>query len=206
MAVDRDKLRNNPLENVEYENPEPAKYKYITRDELKRIMETTTNNPITEICRHAFIFSSFTGMSQCDVKKLRPHDIHTTPNKNKYIKYKRKKTGVEAYVPLHPVAEQIMNLYNVSDNDKPVFNLPYGMIVWANIVAIGFAAGIKEQLGYHMARHTFATLLLTSGVSLESLSKMMGHKSIKSTQIYAIVTDDKILTEMSNLSKQLKED
>ena len=99
---------------------------------------------------------------------------------------------MESFIPLHPIAEHILALYNTTDESRPIFPLPKRDMLWYCIHEIGIVAGIKENLSYHASRHSFGTLMLSAGVPIESISKMMGHTSIKTTQGYAKITDDKI--------------
>jgi site-specific recombinase XerD len=89
---------------------------------------------------------------------------------------------------------QILNPYNTTDDSKPVFPLSENRdVIWNDINQIGIMAGLKEGLSYHTARHSFATLLLSAGISIASITKMMGHANISTMQGHAKVTDDKIL-------------
>ncbi|KAA6335390.1 Tyrosine recombinase XerD [termite gut metagenome] len=204
IAVDQEVLRINPLEDVEYEKKNPPKLRHIGRNELKKIMETPMPYERQELARRAFIFSAFTGLAFVDVYKLYPHHIGRTAEGRRYIRTKRAKTDVEAFIPLHPVAEQILSLYNTTDDTAPVFPLPSRDMIWFEIHEIGFAVGIKENLSYHMSRHSFGTLLLSAGIPIESISKMMGHTNISSTQIYSKITDLKISKDMDRLMERRK--
>lgn len=204
IAVDQEVLRSNPLEDVEYEKKNPPKLRHITRNELKKIMETPMPYERQELARRAFVFSAFTGLAFVDVHNLYPHHIGQTADGRRYIRTKRAKTDVEAFIPLHPVAEQILSLYNTTDDAAPIFPLPSRDQVWFEIHEIGFALEIKQNLSYHMSRHSFGTLLLSAGIPIESISKMMGHTNISSTQIYSKVTDDKISEDMDKLMERRK--
>lgn len=205
IAVDREIIRFNPLTDVPYEKKPAYKLKHISRAELRRIMEQPMPDRLQELTRRAFIFSAFTVLSYVDVKRLYPHHIGKTADGRRYIRISRKKTDVEAFIPLHPVAEQILSLYNTMDNTKPVFPLPNRDSLWFCIHEIGIVAGIKENLSYHSARHSFGTLTLSAGIPIESISKMMGHTNIKTTQGYAKVTDDKISEDMDCLIAKRKQ-
>ena len=178
IAVDREVLRANPIEDVAYEKK--------------------------ELARRTFIFSSFTGLAYVDTRRLHPRHIEKSSLGRRYIRIRRAKTGAEAFIPLHPVAEQILELYNTTDNEKPVFPLPVRDILWYEVHGLGVALGMKENLSYHMARHSFGTLMMTSGIPIESIAKMMGHTNINSTQVYAQVTDQKISSDMDWLMKRRK--
>ena len=112
---------------------------------------------------------------------------------------------MEAFIPLHPVAEQILSLYNTTDDSQPVFPLPEnGTIIWREVNQIGVSMGLKENLSYHMSRHSAGTLLLSAGMSIGSIAKIMGHANISTTQGYSIVTDTKISKDMDKLMERRK--
>lgn len=202
IAVDQEVLRSSPIEDVEYEKKNPPKLRHISRNELKKIMETPMPYERQELARRAFIFSAFTGLAFVDVHNLYPQNIGKTAEGRLYIRSSRTKTKVEAFIPLHPIAEQILMLYNTTDNATPIFPLPSRDQIWFEVHEIGFALGIKENLSYHMSRHSFGTLMLSAGIPIESISKMMGHTNISSTQIYSKVTDDKISEDMDKLMER----
>jgi site-specific recombinase XerD len=205
IAVDRELLRYNPIADVPYEKKAPPKLEHISRNELKTIMENPMPDKWQELTRRAFVFSAFTALAYVDIKGLYPRHIGQTADGLRFIRINRKKTDVEAFIPLHPVAEQILSLYNTTDDTKPVFPLPNRDQLWYCINEIGFLAGVKDNLSYHQSRHTFGTLLLSAGIPIESISKMMGHTNISTTQTYAKVTDDKISEDMDKLIARRKE-
>lgn len=204
IAVDREIIRINPLEDVAYEKKNSPKLRHISRNELKRMMETPMEDSMMELARRMFIFSSFCGLAYVDVYRLYPHHIGRSADGRLYIREKRGKTNAEAFVPLHPVAERILMLYNTTDDTKPVFPLPIRDMMWHEIHAVGNALDFKEYLSHHQARHTFGTLLLSASISIESIAKMMGHTNISSTQIYARITDQKISEDMDRLIERRK--
>ncbi|MDR1120687.1 MAG: site-specific integrase [Dysgonamonadaceae bacterium] len=199
IAIDQEVLRSNPLEDVRYEKKEPAKHRYISKSELKRIMESPMADTRLELVRRAFIFSSLTGLAYVDIHRLYPHHIGKTTEGRLYIRKQRVKTNVEAFIPLHPVAEQILMLYNTTDDSQPVFPLPVRDMIWWDINQIGITMGFKENLSYHQSRHSFGTLALSAGLSIESIAKMMGHANISTTQGYAQITEQKISEDMDKL-------
>jgi hypothetical protein len=137
IAIDQEVLRSNPLEEVRYEKKEPPKHRHISKDELQRIMETPMHHPLLELVRRAFIFSSLTGLAYVDMHRLYPHHIGKTTEGRLYIRKQRVKTNVEAFIPLHPIAEQILFLYNTTDESKPVFPLPVRDRTWYEVNQIG---------------------------------------------------------------------
>ncbi|KAA6301303.1 MAG: Tyrosine recombinase XerD [Candidatus Ordinivivax streblomastigis] len=199
IAIDQEVLRSNPIEDVRYEKKEPAKHRYISKSDLKRMMETPMLDPRLELLRRAFIFSSLTGLAYVDIRGLYPHHIGKTAEGRLYIRKKRVKTKVEAFIPLHPVAEQILMLYNTTDDSNPVFPMPFRDRAWFDINQIGVTMDLKENLSYHQSRHSFGTLAISAGLSIESIAKMMGHANISTTQGYAQITDMKISEDMDRL-------
>lgn len=157
-----------------------------------------------ELVRRAFIFSTLTGLAYVDIYGLYPHHIGKTAEGRLYIRKRRVKTNVEAFIPLHPIAEQILMLYNTTDESSPVFPLPVRDKIWYEINQIGTLIDLKENLSYHQSRHSFGTLLLSAGVSIESVAKMMGHANINTTQVYAQITEQKISQDMDKLIKRRK--
>lgn len=153
LAVDRDIIRVNPCEDLEYEPKPEAKHKYISREEFKRILATPMYDKRQELARRAFIFSTLTGLAYVDIKLLHPHHIGRNAEGKRYIRINRKKTNVEAFVPLHPIAEQILSLYNTTDDEQPVFPLPSRDALWFDIHEMGVIIGKEDNLSYHTARH-----------------------------------------------------
>ncbi len=115
-----------------------------------------------------------------------------------------KKTRVEAFIPLHPIAEQILSLYNTTDDEKPVFPLPNRDALWFEVHELGITIGKEENLSYHQSRHSFGTFLISADIPIESIAKMMGHSNIRTTQGYARITDDKISKDMDKLMERQK--
>ncbi|WP_108821629.1 site-specific integrase [Dysgonomonas sp. Marseille-P4361] len=205
IAIDQEVLRANPLEDVRYEKKDPPKHRFVSRQDLKRIIETPMSSSMMELVRRAFIFSSFTALAYVDVKGLYPRHIGKTADGQAYLRIRRKKTDVEAFIPLHPIAIQILELYNTTDDSKPVFPLPVRDRIWLDINQIGIVLGFKENLSYHQSRHSFGTLAISAGLSIESIAKMMGHANISTTQTYAQITEQKISEDMDKLIKRRKE-
>ena len=204
IAVDKGLLRFNPTVDVPYEKKDAPQLRHISRSQLMYIMEHPMTNKWQELVRRTFIFSAFTALSYVDVQELYPRHIDRTADGRRYIRILRKKTGVESFIPLHPVAEQILDLYNTEDDTKPVFPMPNRDMIWYAIHEIGVLAGVKGSLSYHQSRHTFGTLMMSAGIPIESISKMMGHTNIRTTQTYAKVTDDKISEDMDRLMQVRK--
>ena len=205
LAVDKEILRVNPCEDLEYETKPEARHRYISREEFKKILSTPMYDKRMELARRAFIFSTLTGLAYVDIKLLHPHHIGTNADGRRYIRINRKKTKVEAFIPLHPIAERILSLYNTTDDEKPVFPLPNRDALWFEVHELGITIGKEENLTYHQSRHSFGTFLISADIPIESIAKMMGHSNIRTTQGYARITDDKISKDMDKLMERRKE-
>lgn len=204
LAVDKEIIRVNPCEDLEYEAKPEARHRYISREEFKKILSTPMYDKRMELARRAFIFSTLTGLAYVDIKLLHPHHIGTNAEGRRYIRINRKKTKVEAFIPLHPIAEQILSLYNTTDDEQPVFPLPGRDALWFEVHELGVVIGKEENLSYHQSRHSFGTFLISADIPIESIAKMMGHSNIRTTQGYARITDDKISKDMDKLMERRK--
>ncbi len=205
IAVDQDIIRCNPLEDLEYCKSNKPKLSHLTREQMQKILDTPLPYERQELVRRAFIFSCFTALSYVDVLALYPHNIFKTSAGRLYIKTNRKKTNIEAYIPLHPIAEQIILMYNTTDNNKPIFPMPNKKAVWYDLQEVAFRAGLSSGISYHQSRHCFGTLAMSEGMPVESISKIMGHSKISSTQIYAKITEEKIAKDMNKLIEKRRQ-
>ena len=189
-----------------YVKAEYAERRYLSASELQAVMDVRLPNYRTGINRDAFVFCAFTGLSHADVSKLTYADIHTDDNGERWIIDRRQKTGTQFRVKLLPVAEMLYERYkDMHLSGDRVFPLK-GTYKTLNMSLRHVArhAGLSFNPTIHMARHTFATTVtLTQGVPLETVCKMLGHKRITTTQIYAKITNDKIGQDMAALSEKL---
>lgn len=173
--------------------------------ELK--LEKMANMPISierlKLVRDIFLFSCYSGLAYADVKKLRLEDIIIGVDGEKWISSKRQKTDVTARIPLLPLALSILEQYHnhpaciIEGRILPVLS---NQIMNSYLKEIADSCGITKTLTYHIARHTFATTVtLSNGVPIETVSKMLGHRNLKTTQHYARILDTKISMDMKLL-------
>ena len=186
-----------------YVRPEYSERRYLSASELQAVMDVRLPNYRTGINRDAFVFCAFTGLSHADVVKLTHADIYTDDNGDRWIIDRRQKTGTQFRVKLLPVAEMLYERYKdmhlSGDRLKGTYNT-----LNMSLRHVARHAGLSFNPTIHLARHTFATTVtLTQGVPLETVSKMLGHKRITTTQIYAKITNDKIGQDMAALSEKL---
>lgn len=179
---------------------------WLTNDEIERLMQVHTKHATWNFTRDMFIFCVFTGITAIDLRNLQHSNIQRQEDGSLWIVLNRQKTGTASYIPLLDIPIQILERYRDSEfagADGRVFKLQHHVCMNWQLKRLAKAAKIDKRLTFHMSRFTFATTIcLTQGVPIESLSQMMGHLSIKTTQIYAEVTRTKINEDMTNLAKR----
>jgi site-specific recombinase XerD len=181
---------------------------YLTQEELRRVMDKHFDLDRINLVRDLFIFSCYTGLAYSDVALLSKDTIVSGIDGNKWIHCNRKKTGNALKIPLLPKAEQLIQKYSnhpIASNRGKVFPVPSNQKLNAYLKEIATICKIKKDLTFHMARHTFATTVtLSNGVPIETVSKILGHNRIATTQIYARVLENKVSEDMLSLRKRLK--
>ena len=198
-------LTFNPFWGYETERPK-RELKYLTEQELNLLMTTPLNNARLYIVRDLFLFSCYTGMSYGDMCMLTKNDMVKDENGTLWIHTSRKKTKVEYDVPLLDVPLQILNKYCGVDPNGKLLPMYSNSDVNKYLKTIASICGINRKLVFHMARHTYATeITLSHGVPLETVSKMLGHTRVETTQIYAKITDDKISSDTIKLDSKISE-
>ena len=146
----------------------------------------------------------FTGLAYIDVYMLKDENIQKYLDGNYWIISKRHKTGVPINVRLLDIPLRILQKYKGKQPEHRALPMPSNQKMNAYLKELADICGIKKNLTYHLARHTFATTVtLTNGVSIESVSKMLGHTNIRTTQIYAKVINQKSGSEMDALAGKL---
>lgn len=177
---------------------------YLTQEEVEAIMVKEFSTKRLEQVRDLFVFSCFCGLAYIDVKNLRENNIRTSFDGKLWIIGKREKTDVTFKIPLLDIPQTILNKYKGTLPNGKILPVPSNQKMNAYLKEIGALCGIEKDLTFHLARHTFATLTLSKGVSIESVSKMLGHTNISTTQIYARITDSKISNDMNAFAGKVK--
>lgn len=188
-AVTDDLIPINPASKIpagERPQREPVARAYLTADELK----TLSGFPcVNEQVKRAFLFCCFCGLRFSDVYRLKWCDIQTLSDGTKQAELTQQKTGQPLYLPLSDNALKWMPERNDTPDTGPVFRLPQYTMCNRHVREWCKKAGIKKRITFHCARHTNATLLLTYGADIYTVSKLLGHTNVKTTQIYAKVVD-----------------
>lgn len=176
---------------------------YLTKQEIDRIWKKQFKTPRLTLVKDLFIFSCFTGLSFAEICNLRKDNIQKMNDGSSWIFIKRKKTDIMSYIPLLPIPIQLIGKYQNAKNEDLVFNTYTNQKTNEYLKEIAEVCGIRKNLIFHLARHSFATLALSYGVSIESISGMLGHTNISTTQIYAQITKQKIGEEMKGFKRGL---
>jgi len=177
---------------------------YLTEEEIKAIIEKDFSIDRIEKVRDIFIFSCFTGLSYADIYDLTYDDIKPHFDNNLWIMKKRVKTNTDITVPLMDIPLSIIEKYRGKQKSNKVLPTMCNQKMNSYLKEIADLCGIEKHLTYHMSRHTFATTFLSLGIPIESVSKMLGHTKIQTTQIYARITNNKIANEMNAIAGKLK--
>lgn len=179
--------------------------RFLSESELRAVMNAQLPNYKTAIVRDIFVFCCFTGLAYADVKKLTHNDIHTDERGDMWIIDKRQKTGTQFRIKLLPVAKELATRYRrLKLPDDKAFPVKDRDSMNMSLRQVARHAGLSFSPTIHEARHTFSTTVtLSQGVPLETVSKMLGHKHITTTQIYAKITNDKIGRDMDALSEKI---
>ena len=196
-AVSQGTLRRDPYCRLHPELPK-RKSRHMKLEDLKTLMTTPVEKPQLQFVRDMFIFSTFTGLAYADLKKLSTNDIAQAEDGTWWIHIHRQKTDTLSSVRLLDIPLRIIEKYRDQRTGDKVFN----------IYSRGYFISLTRELGqvygfdltFHQARHNFGThVTLSLGVPIETVSRMMGHTSISTTQIYAQVTDTKVDEDMKKL-------
>jgi len=194
-AYDMGLITRNPIRVVKAVKQSDGKREYLTMEEVKKLSETDCNY---EELKRAFLFSVLTGLRWSDIDKLIWGEIKQSEQMGSSIMFRQQKTDGQEYLP---ISEQALSLLGDrgADHDKVFADLKYSAYMSKELVRWVLKAGITKDITFHCARHTHATLLLTNGIDLYTVSKLLGHKDIKTTQIYAKVIDQKKVSAVNSI-------
>lgn len=202
MALANDWIDKNPFMNIHFHEQEVHK-EFLTKDELEVLLNKTFSIPRLELVRDIFLFQCFTGLAFIDVSELKPEHLVTDNQGNVWIRKTRQKTKVMCNIPLLDIPLAILDKYKgypLCEKKGTLLPVPCNQKVNSYLKEIADFCGIKKNLTTHTGRHTFSTVVtLADNVSLENVSKMLGHTNTKMTQRYAKVLDQSILRDMQNV-------
>lgn len=177
-------ITDNPLKRVGCIKHEESKREYLTLEEVQILVETDCDS---EVVKRAFLFSCLTGLRKSDIMQLLWGDVHKEGDYTR-ITFRQRKTGGQEYLDITHEARELMG--EEQGAEELVFDSFPAMSTVSAVINVWTArAGIRKHITFHSARHTFATMMLTLGTDLYTVSKLLGHKDIKTTEIYAKIVD-----------------
>ena len=202
-AMKQRTLMQNPFQDY-IACKQKSKYQHLSREELIRMMSLYIQSKSVSFIRDMFVFSCFTGLAYADMGQLSEKHLRKAADGSIWIEIPRCKTGVESNIRLLDIPLSIIEKYRTEGQSGTFFKLPNSGAVSRTMRKIEKLCGIGH-LHFHMARHTFATLIcMSNGVSMEAISKMMGHSSMRTTQIYAEITNQRVGDDMKKLAKRIR--
>lgn len=206
ICLANDWLDKNPFANYKSKVKEVERV-YLTETEIQSIIEKDFKTERLSLVRDIFLFSCFTGLAYIDVKNLTKSHISFGIDGEKWIFTHRQKTESASKIPILPVTKMIIDKYENHPqciNENKLLPILSNQKMNAYLKEIAGVCEIEKELTFHIARHTFATTVtLTNGVPIESVSKMLGHKNLRTTQHYAKVLDRKVSDDMKILKENL---
>ena len=204
-AHDNGKIQRNVFAQFHI-SPKCKERTFLTEEELKKVMAHGFEDASLAFVRDLFVFMNFTALSFVDLKELTTDNI-VEVNGEKWIVGKRHKTGVPYQVKLLAVPLQIISHYRdyPKENPKSVFGEVNYWSVCKKLKPVMKECGIDKPISAHCARHGFATMALTNGMPIESVSRVLGHTNIVTTQIYARITTQKLDNDLTMLGNKLNQ-
>jgi site-specific recombinase XerD len=180
----------------------PVKKEFLIEPEIKKLMNKKFEAKRLAEVRDVFLFQIFTGLAYIDAANLTEDNIIEDGFGQKWIQLSRQKSSVQANIPLLEIPLSILKKYSGLENGK-LLPIHTNQKMNEYLKEIAALCGINKRLTTHCGRHSFGTIMLTKGVSIESVSKMLGHTNITTTQIYAKVLNQKIFTEVNKVRGEL---
>ncbi|MCL9806993.1 site-specific integrase [Flavobacterium amniphilum] len=207
ICLANDWLEKNPFANYKSKVREVERI-YLSEEEIQSIIEKDFKIERLSLVRDIFLFSCFTGLAYIDVRNLTKSHISIGIDGEKWIFTHRQKTESASKIPILPVTQMIIDKYEnhpQCNNENKLLPILSNQKMNAYLKEIAEVCEIEKELTFHIARHTFATTVtLTNGVPIESVSKMLGHKNLRTTQHYAKVLDKKVSEDMKILRNKFK--
>lgn len=200
-----DWIQKDPFVGIKFRE-EPTEPEFLTLEEVDRIYNCNPGSKRLEVIKDMFLMSAFTGLAFTDVSQLTDEHIVTDNDGNKWIRKPRQKTKQMSNIPLLDVPLAIIEKYR---GDKKaakkgvLLPIPCNQVMNRYLKEIAEICKINKHLTMHTARHTYATLCLSQGVSLKNVSQMLGHASVKMTERYARVLDSSILRDINAIRDTL---
>lgn len=195
------KIPRNPFAQY-HVNPDHKERAFLTENELEAFSNSEWDNPNFALARDLFVFGCWTGISFVDIKNLTTDNI-VEMNSGYWIVSKRQKTNVPFQIKLMDIPIRIIKRYEHLREGNKLFNIVSYNMVNRRIKKIAKSCGIQKNISFHISRHSFAVLALNYGMPIETVSKILGHTNITTTQIYAKVTSSKLENDISAFENKI---
>jgi len=203
-AMNEEILSCDPFYEYKSVYPKPTQ-KYLTLAELESIINTPFTDKRLNLAKDMFLFSCFTGLSYIDIYNLTDTNIVSAADGILWIRTSRQKTGVSSNVPLLEIPAQIIEKYREAAPNSKLLPVPGNATLNKYLKEIAAHCKIERNIIFHAGRHTYAsTVTLSQGVPIESVSSMLGHKNLSTTNIYAKITNQKIDEDIAALEKRIE--
>lgn len=203
LALQNEWITRNPVCTLKVKKTKVEKG-FLTEKEISAI-EKVLLKPNLQIVRDIFLFAVYTGAAFVDVSQMKVANISQGIDKSLWLQYNRQKTDQRVALPLLEPAQKLIDKYrsyHQGDKKRNLFPVPKNQVINRYLKLIAIEAGVEKLITFHMARHTFATTItLMHGIPIETVSKMLGHASLSTTQIYAKVVDTKVMDDMAALKE-----
>lgn len=201
LALQNEWITRNPVCLLKVKKTKVEKG-FLTEPEIKKLQEANLK-PHLAIARDIFLFSVYTGLAYVDVSKMTVDNVVRGIDKSLWLQFNRQKTDMRVSLPLLEPAQVLIDKYHTyheGEKTHHLFPIPQNQVINRYLKEIATEAGIHKHITFHMARHTFATTItLMHGIPIETVSKMLGHAALSTTQIYAKVVDTKVMDDMAAL-------
>ncbi len=203
-AISQGTLIGNPF--AEYIPKQvPKKCKHLTQEELDKMMQTPLSHKALRKTRDLFVFSTFTGIAYVDLCKLSTDNLEIKEDGSWWLHFTRQKTGSECHLRLLDMAISIIKKYEEQRTSDKLFDIGKYNEINISLKRVAKRCGMDRNITYHMSRHNFASLItLSQGVPIETVSQMMGHSGLRTTQIYAKMLDKKVKEDIVALADEMK--
>lgn len=205
LAIKQRTLKRDPFAGHKLDKA-PKLHRHLTSEQLAKIMNVELHTYRLCHTRDLFVFSVFTGLGRAELANLTIENIITKDDGSKWIYINRQKTKAECYIKLLDIPIRIMEKYKGEGEGNKVFYVPQTSSLCRSLKMIEDLCSLDCHLTFYMSRHTFATeTCLSNGVPIETISKMMGHSNIRTTQIYAEITNQKVGRDFGKLVEKNKD-
>ena len=195
------KIPRNPFA-MYHVDPDHKEREYLTEKELRSMSSIKLDDPNLAFARDLFVFGCWTGISFIDIKNLTTDNLVET-NGALWIVSKRQKTGVPFRIKLMDIPKRIIKRYEPFRTNNRLFDMASYGAINQRIKSVAKKCGIEKRISFHVSRHSFAVMALNYGMPIESVSKILGHTKITTTQIYAKVTNTKLDSVISAFESKI---